>query len=76
MLVLPLMVFFVVLAAGFWLGELGIRQIAGFLAIWAFCLFVSSALDLPAGLLVVVEVVLDLILILMVFGGDIRLRSR
>ena len=69
---LPHIVFWVLLGAGWWLAELSNRQIAIFIALWLVTITVVSSL--PGGGLWMTAVVAltDIALILMVFKGDIR----
>lgn len=74
MMFLPLIAFFVLIAAGLWLGELNIKRALLFVAIWVFGLVGFGLLELPRAFFVAVEAILDCILLLMIFGGDIRIR--
>ena len=70
---LPHLVFWAVIGAGWWLYELSYRQIAIFVALWIVAItFVPT---LPAGGLWMTAVVaiMDVVLILMVFKGDVRI---
>ncbi len=71
---LPLIAFFVLIAAGLWLGELDTKRALVFVAIWAGGLIGFNVLGLSRLVFVPVEVVLDGILVFMIFGGDIRIR--
>ena len=70
---LPHAVFFVVLAAGWWLGELSGRQIALFLGLWLLALAVATVLPGGALWMTASVALLDIVLVLMVFKGDIRI---
>ena len=70
---LPHAVFFVVLAAGWWLSELSGRQIALFLGLWLVALTVAAVVPGGALWMTASVAVLDIVLILMVFKGDIRI---
>lgn len=71
---IPMMVFFVLLIAGVWMEELAIKHAVVFAVIWLIGLQLFSYLGLSRGFFVGVEVLLDCILILKIFGGDIRIR--
>jgi hypothetical protein len=64
--------FWILLGAGWFLGELHLRSIAIFVVLWVAGLFllrlVNGALFLPFVAL------LDIVLVLVVFKGDVRLR--
>jgi len=70
---IPFVAFFVLIAAGLWLGELGAIGSLVLVAIWIAALTLCILLGLPGAVFTVVGVVLDIVLILMIFGGDIRL---
>jgi len=66
--------FFVLLIAGVWMSELSIKQALIFVGVWAIGLGILNFFGLQGGLFVGLEVLLDIILIMMLFGGDIRIR--
>ena len=70
----PLVVFYLLIAAGLWLGELDAKRAFIFLAVWGLGLVSYELFGLHRGLFVVIQVLLDIILILMIFGQDIRIR--
>jgi len=72
-LILPFIAFFVLLIAGVWMGDLSIKQALIFVGVWAIGIVVFSQLGWPRGFFVGVEVVLDIILVLKIFGSDIRI---
>lgn len=70
---LPHAVFLVVLAAGWWLGELSGRRVALFLGLWLVALAVAAVVPGGAFWMTASVALLDIVLILMVFKGDIRI---
>ncbi len=74
MMLLPRIAFVVLILIGIWQGELSIKRALVFVGIWVLAVVGFALLGLSGFLLVPVEVVLDITLILMIFGGDIRIR--
>lgn len=70
----PMTAFFVPLVAGVWLQELMIKHALVFAGIWVVGLMLFQYFGLSRRLFVGVESLLDCILILKIFGGDIRIR--
>jgi len=73
MLLIPA-VFLGLLIAGIFMQELSARRAAVFLVIAIAALVTTYLLDLHVTVFAVVLCILDIILILMIFKGDIRLR--
>ena len=71
---LPRFAFVVLILIGIWQNELSIKRALVFVGIWVLAMVGIPLLGLSVFLVVPVEVVLDVILILMIFGGDIRIR--
>ena len=71
-MLLPHAIFFAMLAAGYWLGELTVRRIAWFFGIWLAAVLILPLA--PYGILwaTAVVAVMDIVLILMIFKRDIR----
>lgn len=74
MLMIPLTAFFVLVVAGVWLQELEIKHAIVIVAIWLIGLQLFVYFGLSRGLYVGVEALLACILVLKIFGGDIRVR--
>ena len=74
MFYIPLIAFFVLLVAGLWLQELEIKHAFVFVTFWVAGLALFNFFDFSRTLFVAVEALLDCILILKIFGGDIRIR--
>lgn len=72
MMSIPLIAFFVLIAAGLWLHELSIKGALIFLAVWGIGLAGFGFLGIQRSFFVPVEVLLDIILILMIFGQDLH----
>ena len=73
MLIVPVLVFFILIVFGLAANELSFRSTAVFLAIWFACRAVARMFGFPAAVLIVCDVLLDVVLIFMIFRGDIRL---
>lgn len=73
MVLLPAAVFFAMLVYGTLSNELSLRGTAAFLAIWFACRTAVRVFGWPPAVLIGCDVLLDAVLILMMFGGDIRL---
>ena len=58
---------------GCWLGELDKRQTLVFLSLWTSGLLVCVALSLSPLVFVTIQALLDCVLILMIFGENIRI---
>lgn len=71
---IPMIAFFVLLIVGVWLQELEIKHAVVFAILWLIGLQLFSYFGLSRRLFVGVEALLDCILILKIFGGDIRIR--
>jgi hypothetical protein len=71
---IPMVAFFVLLIAGVWLQELEIKHAVIFAILWLVGLQFFGYLGWSRRLFVGVEVLLDCILILKIFGGDIKIR--
>ena len=71
---LPRFAFVVLILIGIWQNELSIKRALVFVGIWVLAMVGIPLLGLSVFLVIPVEVVLDIILILMIFGGDIRIR--
>lgn len=74
MLFIPVTVFFVLVAIGLRLNELSLRAAAVFLAIWVGCRLIVAVVGWPPESLVGCDALLGMILVLMIFGGDVGSR--
>lgn len=74
MLYTPVAAFFVLLVAGVWLQELEIKHAFVFVVIWVGGIELFHFFGLSRLMFVGVEALLDCVLILKIFGGDIRIR--
>ncbi|MFW6108475.1 MAG: hypothetical protein ACOC8D_01550, partial [bacterium] len=72
MLGLPFWIFWVLVFLA--RGELGLKGVALAVAVWGALLAGSLNTEMPAYVFVAGQALLDIVLILIVFGGDIRLR--
>ena len=70
----PLFAFFVLIVAGLYLGELSVKRAMIFVGIWGVARAAIGFFDLPPFSYVVVDALLDCVLILMIFGGDLKIR--
>jgi len=67
-------------SAGFWIlifigrGDLGLKAILVSVAIWAGLLYGFMSLGIRSYFFVAAQALLDIILILIIFSGDIRIR--
>ena len=71
---LPLFVFFALIVAGLYLGDLSVKRAMIFVGVWVVARAGFGFFDLSPYFYVVVDVLLDCILILMIFGRDITIR--
>jgi len=69
---LPFIMFWAVLFIG--RGELGLRWIVVCITIWVALLLGSGYLGYPSYIFVMGQVVLDIVLLIILTGGDIRIR--
>ena len=67
------LVFWAVLAGGAVLGELGVRRVGGFVSLWVVDLIALSYFQSPE-LFSPYVAVLDIVLVFVVFKGDVYLR--
>jgi hypothetical protein len=74
MMILPFAAFWVFVLMGLYMQELSLKAAGGFVAVLAISFVALAAFEAPSVLGIVVYVVLDLILILKIFGGDILIR--
>ena len=74
MMLIPLIAFFVLIAAGLWLQELNAKGALIFLAVWGVGLASFGFLGFQRSFFVAVEALLDCVLILMIFGQDLHRR--
>ena len=70
----PLVIFFILIVVGIWLGELDKMQVTVFLAVWGFALVVCMSLNLSPFIFVTFQAILDCVLILMIFGEGLQIR--
>lgn len=70
----PVAAFFVLIVAGVWLQELETKHAVIFLIVWIVGLELFQFIGLSRLMFVGVEALLDCILVLKIFGGDIRIR--
>ena len=66
--------FIVLVIVGFWSNELDLRGALVFTAIFISTPFIVGVFALSGYISVIVIVILDIILILKIFGGDVRIR--
>ncbi len=69
----PTVIFIILIIAGLWLGELDKRQTLVFLSLWTSGLLVCMAFSLSPYIFVTIQALLDCVLILMIFGENIRI---
>lgn len=72
MTLIPFAVFWVLIFIG--RSELGYKGLVFCVAIWLCLLLGFSQLSLPSYLFVVAQVLIDVVLIIIIFGGDVRIR--
>jgi len=70
---LPQILFFILLGAGWYLGRLWGRRIQAFLAAWLLGVLAAVVFPLTAPLLTGYVAMLDVVLILVIFRADIRI---
>jgi hypothetical protein len=70
---LPQILFFVLMAAGWYLGRLRSPQLVTFLVVWLAGLLAAGLLPLMAPLFTAYVALVDVVLILVIFRGDIRI---
>lgn len=71
---IPFFAFWVLLVAGWYLDELDLKSVGVFVAVYFVGSFGISLMSASGVLSVVLVVLLDVILVLKVFGGDVRIR--
>ena len=71
---IPFLAFWVLLVVGWYLDELDLKSVAGFVVVYFVGSFGISFVSDGGAWPVVLTVVLDVILVLKVFGGDVRIR--
>jgi hypothetical protein len=71
---LPHVVFWVLLGAGWWMAELSYRQMAIAIALWVVAILFVSTLPFGGYWMTAMVAIIDIALILKVFKGDIRVR--
>lgn len=71
---LPLFAFFFLIVAGLYLGDLNVKRAMIFVGVWVVARAGFGFFDLSPYFCVVVDVLLDCVLILMIFGGDLTIR--
>lgn len=71
---IPFIAFWVLLAFGWYLEEVNLKMAAAFIAVFVVASFGISILSENGAWHVALVVLLDIILLLKVFGGDVRLR--
>jgi hypothetical protein len=69
---LPFVVFWALIFVG--RSELGFKGITFCIVIWVGLLLGFTKLSLPSGYFVAAQALIDVILILVIFGGDIHIR--
>ena len=72
MMVLPFAAFWVLIFVG--RGELGFKGVMFCIALWIGLLFGFMKLEFPSYWFVAAQALIDAILIIVIFGGDIRIR--
>jgi hypothetical protein len=70
---LPQILFCILLAAGWYLGRLGGRQILTFLAVWLAGVLAAGLFPLMSPLFTAYVALIDVVLILVIFKGDIKI---
>lgn len=73
-MILPFLVFWVLIIWSLYDGDLYPKEAAVYIIIWVTCLAGLILFDLQPVLFVVPTVLLDIILIVKVFGGDLKIR--
>lgn len=71
---IPMVAFFVLLVVGVWLEELEVKHGVILAAVWFLGLTLFHYFGLPRGAYVCVEALLACVLVLKIFGGNIRMR--
>jgi hypothetical protein len=71
---LPHVVFFVLLIAGVWLGELSFRRAGIFLALWVAAVIAAQYIIAGTLWMTAFIALMDVVLLLMVVKGDVRIR--
>jgi len=72
MTIIPFAAFWVLIFIG--RSELGFKGVAFFIALWLCLLIGFMMLHLPSYCFVVAQTLMDVVLIIIIFGGDIRIR--
>jgi hypothetical protein len=72
MMVIPFAAFWVLIFIG--RSELGFKGVAFFIALWLCLLIGFMMLHLPSYCFVAVQALMDAVLIIIILGGDIRIR--
>jgi len=72
MMVIPFAFFWVLIFIG--RSELGFKGVAFFIALWLCLLIGCMILHLPSYCFVAAQALMDVVLIIIIFGGDIRIR--
>lgn len=73
MALLPLAVFWVLIVVNF--SELGLKAAGLFVAVWLGMLIVMYATGVSSIYFTAAQAALDVVLILVIFGGDVRIRE-
>ena len=74
MTLFPFIVFWILLVVGWYLKELDLKTTAIFVGIWIAGRWGLPLLEAHSAWFIILVVLLDAVLILKVFGGDVRLR--
>jgi hypothetical protein len=72
MLSLPFWIFWILVFVA--RGELGLKGVFLAVAVWGALLAGSLTTDIPGYVFAAAQALLDIVLILVIFGGDIRIR--
>jgi hypothetical protein len=72
MMVIPFAFFWALIFIG--RSELGFKGVAFFIALWLCLLIGFMMLHLPSYCFVAAQALMDVVLIIIIFGGDIRIR--
>ena len=72
MMVIPFVAFCMLIFIG--RSELGFKGVAIFIALWLCLLLGFMKLNLPSYYFVAAQALIDTVLIIIIFGGDIRIR--
>lgn len=70
---IPYAAFIILVIAGLWMNEIELRSALIFTAIFIVTPYIVGFFAMPGYISVIVNVILDIVLILKIFGGDVRI---